>query len=113
MPAADELAYTRGEAPNRIAEAYLLDPATGEDRALVSGEDTDTFFVLTDMAWAPSGRWLAVAGWTDRAEGRFQTAFRVLPPADPSSFRRFPIDTGEVSNFLAGWGPLINRVVRR
>lgn len=104
-PVDDVLAYTRGEAPYRITEAHLLDPATGEDRALVSGDDTETSFVLTDMAWAPSGRWLAIAGWVDRGEGHFQTSVRVLDPADPSSFQQYPIDMGEVYNFIAGWGP--------
>jgi Tol biopolymer transport system component len=103
-PVADVLAYTRGEAPYRITEAYLLDPASGEDAVLVSDHGAGSF-VLTDMAWAPSGHWLAVAGWEDRGEGRFQTSFRVLDAADPSSFQQFSVDTGEVYSFIAGWGP--------
>jgi hypothetical protein len=55
------------------------------------------------MAWAPSGRWLAVAGWLDLGEGYFQTSLGILDPADPSPFRRFPIDTGDASSFLADW----------
>jgi len=101
-PVADVIAYTRGEAPYRITEAYLLDPASGEERALVSGHDTDRSFVLNDMAWAPSGRWLAIAGWEDFGEGRFQTSFRVLNPADPASLEQFSVDTGD--NFIADWG---------
>lgn len=104
-PAADVLAYTRGEAPYRVADAYLLDPTTGEDRAFISPGDTEDPFVLTDMSWAPSGRWLAIAGWVDRGQGYFETSLAILDPADPSSVRRFPIDSGDASSFLAGWGP--------
>jgi putative transposase len=102
-PVADVLAYTRGEAPYRITEVHLLDPATGEDRPLVAGEDTR--LVVTSMAWAGSGWWIAIAGWVDRGPGYFHPSLGILDPADPSSFRRFPIDTGDVSGFLAGWGP--------
>lgn len=105
-PVADVLAYTRGEAPYRITEAYLLDPASGEERALVSGQGTERYFVLNDMAWAPSGRWLAIAGWEYRGEGRLlQTSFRVLDVADPSSFQQLLVDTGEADNFIGDWGP--------
>lgn len=104
-PVADVLAYTRGEAPYRITEAYLLDPGSGEDRVLVSGEGTESSFVLTDMAWAPSGRWLAIAGWEEQGQGRFRTSFRVLDAANPSSFRQFSVDTGDVYSFIADWGP--------
>lgn len=40
-PTRDLLAYTRGEAPYRITEAYLLDPATGTEVVLVAGEGLD------------------------------------------------------------------------
>jgi hypothetical protein len=105
-PVADVLAYTRGEAPYRITEAYLLDPESGEERALVSGQSTERYFVLNDMAWAPSGRWLAIAGWEYLGEGRpLQTSFRVLDVADPSSFQQLSVDTGEADNFIGDWGP--------
>lgn len=103
-PVADVLAYTHGEAPYRITEAYLLDPVSGDDRVLVSGEGTQSFFALTDMAWAPSGRWLAIAGWVDLGEGGFQTSFRVLDPADPASFEQFSVQT-RADNFLTAWRP--------
>jgi hypothetical protein len=103
-PVADVLAYTRREEANRVTEAYLLDPVSGDDRVLVSGEGAQSFFVLTDMAWASSGRWLAIAGWKDSGEG-FQTSFRVLDPADPASFKQCSVETGEADNFLAAWGP--------
>lgn len=104
-PVADVLAYTRRGEANRVTEAYLLDPVSGDDRVLVSGEGAQSFFVLTDMAWASSGRWLAIAGWKDFGEGRFQTSFRVLDPADPASFEQFSVETAEADNFLAAWRP--------
>lgn len=104
-PVADVLAYTRGEAANGVTEAYLLDPVNGDDRVLVSGGGTQSYFGLTDMAWAPSGRWIAIAGWEELGEGRFQTSFRVLDPAEPASFEQFSVETAEADNFLAAWGP--------
>ena len=102
---ADVLAYTRREEASRVTEAYLLDPVSGDDRVLVSGEGTQSFFALTDMAWGPSGRWLVIAGWVDLGEGGFQTSFRVLDPADPASFEQFSVETAEADNFLAAWRP--------
>ena len=101
-PTRDVLAYTRGEAPYRITEAYLLDPATGEEDVLVAGEGTDPF-VLLDMVWSPSGRWLAIAAW-EAAEVP-QMSLVVLDALDPTSLRRSPLDTGGTSQFLGGWGP--------
>jgi Tol biopolymer transport system component len=101
-PTRDVLAYTRGEAPYRITEAYLLDPATGEEGVLVSGEGSNPF-VLLDMVWSPSGRWLAVAAW--EAEDVPQMSLVVLDALDPTSLRRSPLDTGGISQFLGGWGP--------
>lgn len=103
-PVADVLAYTRGEPPNRITEAYLLDPRSGEDRALV-GEDGEQSFVLTAMAWAPSGRRLALAGYEDLGKGRFETLLGILDPADPVSLRRFPVDAGGIYSFILEWSP--------
>jgi hypothetical protein len=94
-PVADVLAYTRGEPLYRITEAHVLDPASGEDRALASSKEEEDSFVLTDLAWAPSGQWLAIAGWVDRGQGYFQTTLGILDPADPSTNERFPIDTGD------------------
>jgi len=38
-----------------------LDPATGEDRLLFSSGEGEHAPIITDAAWSPSGRWLAVA----------------------------------------------------
>ena len=103
-PVTDVLAYTRGEAPYRVTEAYLVDLATGEERVLSRGDGADPL-VITRLAWAPSGRWLVFGGWLDLGEGHFQTSFRVLESADPTSLRQFPVATGEVTNFIVDWGP--------
>jgi Tol biopolymer transport system component len=102
-PTEDVLAYTRGEAPYRITEAYLLDPVTGEDRTVLSEEDPEPF-VVTDLAWAPSGRWLALGGWVDRGEGYYGMGLRIMDVADPSSIDSIEVATG-LAEFLAGWGP--------
>ena len=102
-PTRDVLAYTRGEAPYRITEAYLLDPATGEEDALVAGKGSNPF-ILEDMVWSPSGRWLAIAAEKVGDEW-LQTWLLVMGVLDPTSLQRVPLDTGGISEFLGAWGP--------
>jgi Tol biopolymer transport system component len=101
-PNGDVLAYTRGEAPYRITESYLLDPATGEERVLLPGGEQGPF-VVTDMAWAPSGRSLALGGWIDQTEG-YVVALRIVDVADPLSFEVIEL-ASELAEFLEAWGP--------
>lgn len=72
-PARDVLAYTRGEAPYRITEAYLLEPS-GDDEPLLSSAD----HVISDVAWSPSGRWLALSRWAPGDDGRPRWQLLVL-----------------------------------
>lgn len=58
-PATDVFAYGWGGAPYDIVEARALDPATGEEQAILSTEDVARETVR-DLAWSPSGRWVAV-----------------------------------------------------
>lgn len=59
-PTADVIAYARGrEPPYQVIEARVLDPTSGEDRLILSTIDTPSQKVF-DLAWSPSGRWLAV-----------------------------------------------------
>jgi hypothetical protein len=58
-PAGDTIAYTRGEAPYRITELWVLDLVTGQDR-LVSGSNGPDERIIRSVAWSPNGRWLAV-----------------------------------------------------
>jgi Tol biopolymer transport system component len=103
-PTADLLAYTRGDAPYRITEAYLLDSATGKDHALVANEDAEPF-VITRLAWSPSEDWIAAQGWRNEGGGYFQVSLRIIDAADPTSFREFPVDAGETVDFLVDWAP--------
>ena len=103
-PGADTLAYTRGEAPYRITEAYLLDPVTGEDRVLVADEGPEPF-VITRLAWSPGEGWIAAQGWRDQGAGHFQVALRIIDAADPTSFGEFPVDAGETTDLLVDWAP--------
>jgi hypothetical protein len=57
------------------------------------------------MAWAPSGRWLALGGWVDLGLGHLQTSFRILEPDKPTSFQQFPVNSGEAINFILDRGP--------
>lgn len=97
----DALVYTRGQAPYRITEAYLLDPATGDEQTLA--HEGDAPFVLRDLAWSPSGRWLATMGYVNRGGGYFETQLRILDTAQPASFREIPFDAGEAVNFFVDW----------
>jgi Tol biopolymer transport system component len=59
-PTEDLLAYAIGRPPYAITNLYVLDPATGEDRLLLSTGEGGQAPIIADAAWSPSGRWLAV-----------------------------------------------------
>lgn len=59
-PTSDVFAYGSGGGQNGIVEVRTLDPDTGEDVAVFSTEATGRG-TLRDLAWSPSGRWMAVA----------------------------------------------------
>ncbi len=102
-PAQDVLAYTQGEAPYRITEARLLDPASGQDRVLVSSGGK-AYPDVTDLVWSPSGQWLAVALWQpDGGEGSL--SLRVFEATDPEHFKQADIDTAGVSRLFVAWRP--------
>lgn len=103
-PIEDVLAYTRGEAPYRITEAYVLDPATGEDRALVADMGPEPF-VLTTLAWSPGGDAVAAQDWRDEGGGYFRVALRIIDTADPSTIPEYPVDDGETVDVLVDWAP--------
>lgn len=69
----------------------------------MAGEGLDPF-ILEDMAWSPSGRWLAIAAW-DGVDEAPQMSLVVLDARDPTSSQRFPLDTIGIAQFLGGWGP--------
>jgi Tol biopolymer transport system component len=104
----DVLAYTRGEAPYRITEAYVLDPATGEERALVADMGPEPF-VFTTLAWSPGGDAVAAQGWRDEGGGYFHVALQIIDAADPASFHEYPVDAGETVDVLVDWGTLPHR----
>jgi hypothetical protein len=58
-PSMDVFAYGWGGAPYEIVQARTLDPATGEDQAILSTEDVARETVR-DLAWSPSGRWIVI-----------------------------------------------------
>jgi hypothetical protein len=68
------------------------------ERVVVAEEDAS--FVITDLAWAPSGRWIAVSGWKDLG---VRTALRILDATDPSSFLHLVMDGGEATDLIASW----------
>lgn len=59
--------------------------------------------VLADMVWSPSGRWLAIAAEDGGNEGYPQLWLVVSDALDPSSFRRFPLNTGGILKFFGDW----------
>jgi hypothetical protein len=60
-PTRDLLAYAIGRPPYSNTDLYALDPTTGEDRMLFSTGSGEHDRIVSDLAWSPSGRWLAVA----------------------------------------------------
>ena len=100
-PAQDLLAYTQGKAPYRITEARILDPASGDDRVLVSSSSSDAS-IVTDLVWSPSGRWLAVAlSQSDGGDGSL--GLRIIDATSPERSAQTDIDTGGVSEPLVAW----------
>lgn len=93
-PARDVLAYTRGEAPYRITEAYLLEPS-GDDEPLLSSPD----HVISDVAWSPSGRWLALSCWAPGDDGRLRWQLLVLDTRHRERPRALELPNVE----LLGW----------
>jgi len=62
-PTSDVFAYGSGAGQYRIVEVRTLDPASGEDVAVFSAEAVGRG-TLRDLAWSPSGRWIAVVAET-------------------------------------------------
>jgi WD40 repeat protein len=60
-PTQDLLAYAIGRPPYAITDLYVLDPTTGEDAMLFSTGSGEHAPIVSDLAWSPSGRWLAAA----------------------------------------------------
>ncbi len=101
-PTRDVFAYTQGEAPYRITEAYLFVPASGQNRKLVSSAG-EAYPVITDLVWSPSGRWLALALWTPTGTGSGSLTVRILDVANGRSMQ-FPI-AADVPRPLMDWVP--------
>ncbi len=104
-PVSDVLAYTWGMGPYHIRDLRLLDPATGEDRLLFSLDDggaspsiDEPIPTITDVAWAPSGRWLAVTTW----EG---TERLLIVDVEGEEQPRRIEGTWEVPGPILGWTP--------
>jgi Tol biopolymer transport system component len=59
-PTEDRLAYAIGRPPYAITDVYVLDPSTGEDRQIFSTGNGEHAGIVSDLAWSPSGRWIAI-----------------------------------------------------
>jgi dipeptidyl aminopeptidase/acylaminoacyl peptidase len=109
-PVEDLLAYTQGPGHLRqaegglpITEVYVLDPDTGKERHLVTSGGKE-YPHVTDLAWSPSGRWLAVTLWWADL-GYLQEAHRIIEATSGDAVEEFEIDTGEVLSPLVDWAP--------
>jgi WD40 repeat protein len=99
-PVDDLLAYTRGDPPYQIDEVYLVDPETGEDRAVLIDEG-----VVRSLAFSPSGRWLAVGMW-DGSRGPGHRLVRVLDILGESAPIDLELPPGQdAAPGLPGWTP--------
>jgi Tol biopolymer transport system component len=59
-PTRDLLAYAIGRPPYSITDVYVLDVQTGEDRLLLSTGEGEQAPIVRNIAWSPSGRWMAI-----------------------------------------------------
>lgn len=101
-PTQDLLAYAIGRPPYAINDLYVLDPATGEDRLLYSTGEGETAPIIVDVAWSPSGRWLAVAVVERTIYLPMSVHIIGITGEDPSS----TVDLGaSEAGVLVGWGP--------
>jgi dipeptidyl aminopeptidase/acylaminoacyl peptidase len=101
-PTQDLLAYAIGRPPYAINDLYVLDPATGEDRLLYSTGEGETAPIIVDVAWSPSGRWLAVAVVERTIYLPMSVHIIDITGEDPSS----TVDLGaSEAGVLVGWGP--------
>lgn len=97
-PTSDVFAYGSGGGQNGFVEVRTLDPDTGEDVAVFSTEATGRG-TLRDLAWSPSGRWLAVV-----AETYLDTYAWMISIVESATRETVAtIDYPNVS--LADWGP--------
>jgi len=97
-PTSDVFAYGSGGGQNGIVEVRTLDPDTGEDVAVFSTEATGRG-TLRDLAWSPSGRWMAVV-----AETYLDTYAWMISIVE--SVTRETVATIDYPNVsLADWGP--------
>lgn len=101
-PHEDLLVYTQGEAPYRITEAHVLDPATDEDRHVVSSGGK-RYPIITDLVWSPSGEWIAFSLWD--IKGDRETVTLRIVDVDSGDVRETEIDVGGVTEPLVDWGP--------
>lgn len=96
-PTEDVFAYARGDSPYRITEIRLLDPVAGEVRRITSAAGRRYPFI-NELAWSPSGRWLAVLRW----RSDFKQAIEVIDVRDG---RSVITDDRADSPVLIDWGP--------
>jgi Tol biopolymer transport system component len=104
-PTRDLLAYAIGRPPYSITDLYALDPTTGEDRMLFSTGRGEHAPIVSDLAWSPSGRWLAVA-IVERTLylEKSVVIIDVTGEVPNSVIELAAADEGEV---LIGWGPVL------
>ena len=104
-PTRDVLAYAIGEPPYAITDLRLLDPATGDDRLLLSTGRGEEAPIISGVAWSPSGRWLAVA-ISERTPGpEFPLTVRILDIDIGGPVTKITVDSGGISDPLVGWAP--------
>lgn len=101
-PTEDLLAYAIGRPPYAITDLYVLDPANGEDRLLYSTGEGEAAPIIVDVAWSPSGRWVAVAVVERTLYLPMSVHIIDMTGEDPSSIVALGASEAEV---LVGWGP--------
>jgi TolB protein len=102
-PTRDLLAYAIGRPPYAINDVYVLDPTTGEDRMLFSTGRGEHAPIVSDLAWSPSGRWLAVA-IVERTL-YLEKSVVIIDAAGEGPESVVKLAAADGSEVLVGWGP--------
>lgn len=102
-PTQDLLAYAIGRPPYSITDVYVLNPGTGEDRLLFSTGTGEQAPIVFDLAWSPSGRWLAVA-IVERTL-YLEKSVIIIDVAGEVPNSVVDLAAADGSEVLIGWGP--------
>ncbi len=102
-PTEERLAYAVGRPPYAITDVYVLDPSTGEDRMIFSTGEGESAPIVSDIAWSPSGRWLAII--VVERTLYLDKSVHIVDVAGSGQDSVLELTAAGGSNILVGWAP--------